>query len=161
LGIAQDLDDLGTGLQILEQLGRFGPHLVIRDLLPDLLFDGGHVLGRDERPRDVLLALENQVLVADWNDRRDLAFLQAVRDLLDVGIAHMLADRGDHAVDAGGRPVLGVFLGQLRKTVRIALRRFPQPIGFLPVADRDHARLDLRPVLGFERLAELLVVTAT
>ena len=77
--------------------------------------------------------------------------------MFQIGIADVLADRGNDAVSAGGRAIFRMLFGQLGETFRIGLGRLQHPVGLLPAADRNQASLDLGPILRLKGLAKILL----
>ena len=77
------------------------------------------------------LALQDHVLPAGVNHRRDLAVGHVEHRVLDLLVAAVLADRVDQPLGAGAGGVFGVVLGQIAELVGVGRRLGLQFLGLL------------------------------
>ena len=142
---------------MLEQFGGRGAELPVDDAFLESFVGELAVLGRDMGCRQLLFTHQNQVLVCHFQDRRQLARLHGKGDLLDFGLAHVLANGRDQAARGRAVGVFGMLFGQVAELIRRRFGLGQQLFRLLTVADGDHPHLDFRTVLRFEFLCELCV----
>ena len=142
----------GLPLQRLERVGADFAKLAVANQLRQLILD---FIDIRLNGRHSPFRFENQILISDFQDRRNLTVAEIEHGLLDLRIADMMVDRLNQAVGAGAR-IDREFSGQRGKGRRIGLGLRQQLVGLAFRGGDDQTRFDGFAIFRFERILDFL-----
>ena len=140
-------------LQLAEDVLGDSAHLAVAE---DFLQLRGNPLEAHVAGLDQPFPLQDHVLSAGVDHRRDLAVGHAEHHVFDLLVAAVPADRVDHPFQAGAGGVLGVDLGEVAELLRLGRRLGLQLLRLLRIADGDQPDAHHLAVLRLEFLDQLL-----